>query len=60
MCQRGYLKRFDAFIAFLETLEEKWVARRAMRALEEWKSDPSTARPWREVFAELNVDIGDE
>ncbi len=60
MCRRDYMKRFDAFIAFLETLEEKWVARRAMQALEEWKSDPSTARPWREVFAELNVDVIDE
>ena len=60
MCQRDDLERFDAFIAFLETLEEKWVARRAMQALEEWKSDPSTARPWREVFAELNVDVIDE
>ncbi len=60
MCQRDYLKRFDAFIAFLETLEEQWVARRTLPALEEWKSDPSTARPWREVFAELNVDVIDE
>ena len=60
MDQRDYLKRFDAFIAVLESLEEQWLARQAMPALEEWKSDPSTARPWREVFAELGVDVSDE
>jgi len=31
-----------------------------MQALEEWKSDLSTARPWREVFEELDADISDE
>ena len=60
MYQRDFLKRFDALIAVLETLEEQWLARRAMPALEEWPSDPSTARPWREVFAELDVDVSDE
>ena len=54
------MKPFAGFIAVLEKLEEQWFARQAMPALEEWESDPSTARPWREVFAELDVDVSDE
>ena len=60
MFLRDYLKRFAVYIPDLETLEELWVARQAMPALEEWESDPSTGRPWREVFAELDVDVSDE
>ena len=48
------------YIAVLETLEDLRSARRAMPALEEWQADPSTAQPWRELFAELSVDVSDE
>ncbi|MDE0142201.1 MAG: hypothetical protein OXI80_01310 [Caldilineaceae bacterium] len=45
----------------LEKLEEHLAVRRALKALEEWEFDPLTARPWREVFADLGVDFsGDE
>src|SRR3990170_4621396 len=35
-----------------ETLEELRAAREASAAYEEWKRDPSVARPWNEVDAE--------
>ena len=56
----GVLIPFADYIAVLETLEDMRLARQAMPALEEWQNDPSTARPWREVFAELGVDVSDE
>ena len=56
----GALIPFADYIAVLETLEDMRLARQAMPALEEWQTDPSTARPWREVFAELGVDVSDE
>ena len=56
----GALIPFSDYIAVLETLEEMRLARQAMPALEEWQNDPSTARPWREVFAELGVDVSDK
>ncbi len=51
---------FADYIAVLETLEDSRSARQAMPALEEWRADPSTARPWREQFTELSVDVSDE
>ena len=36
-----------------ETLEELRAARSAAAAYEEWKRNPSVARPWDEVDAEL-------
>ena len=51
--------RFVDKIFFLEKLKEYWAIRRAVRALKEWNSDPSTARPWREVFAEMGVNVSD-
>ena len=56
----GALIPFADYIAVLETLEDLRLARQAMPALEEWQADPLTARPWREVFAELGVDVSDE
>ena len=47
------------YLALLESLEDLRVAQQALPALDEWQSDPSTARPWREVFAELGVDVSD-
>ena len=60
MTLKEYLLRLVDNIPLLEKLREYWAIRRAMRALDEWKSDPSTARPWREVFAEMGVDVSDE
>ena len=48
------------YLALLESLEDLRVAQQAVPALDEWQSDPSRARPWREVFAELGVDVSDE
>ena len=48
------------YLALLESLEDLRVAQQALPALEEWQSDPSTALPWREAFAELGVDVSDE
>ncbi len=56
----GALIPFADYIAVLEALEDVRLARQAMPALEEWQSDPSTARPWREVYSELNIDASDE
>lgn len=56
----GALIPFDDYIAVLETLEDLRLARQALPALEEWRADPSTARPWREVYAELGIDVSDE
>ncbi len=47
-------------VDYILLLEEHWAARRALKALEEWQDDPSTARPWRDVFAELGVDVSGE
>ena len=60
MTLKEYLLRLVDNIPFLEKLKEYWAARRAMKALKEWQTDPSTARPWREVFAEMGVDVSDE
>jgi prevent-host-death family protein len=39
--------------AILEELEDRRADRRAIEAYEEWKRDPSTARPFEEFEAEL-------
>ena len=56
----GALIPFADYVAILEELEDLRVARQAMAAVEEWQNDPSSARPWREVYAELGVVISDE
>ena len=57
---RDSLRRFAVSIAVLETLEELWIALQAKSAGEEWRADPSTLRPWREVLAELGYHFSDE
>jgi hypothetical protein len=52
----GALIPFADYVAILEALEDLRVVRQAISAVKEWEIDPSTARPWREVFAELGVD----
>lgn len=37
-----------------ETLEDMRAVREAATNYEEWKNDPSVARPWEEVDAELD------
>ena len=37
-----------------ETLEDMRAVREAAANYEEWKNDPSVARPWEEVDAELD------
>ena len=60
MTLQEYLLRLVDNIFFLEKLREYWAIRRAaLKALKEWQSDPSTARPWREVFAEVGVEVND-
>ena len=60
MTLKEYLLRLVDNFFFLEKQKEYWAARRALKALKEWQSDPSTARPWREVFAEKGVDGTDK
>jgi len=60
MTLKKHLLRLVDNIPLLEKLREYWAIRRAVRALKEWKSDPSTARPWREVFTEMGVNVSDE
>ena len=47
---------FEDFVALQEELDDMRAARRAHVALEEWRRDPSTARPYAEVRAELIAD----
>lgn len=41
------------WFALQEALADLRAARRADAAYQEWKRDPSTARPWTEIRAEL-------
>jgi prevent-host-death family protein len=45
--------RYEEYLALQEELEEFRLAKRAQAALEEWRRDPSTARSWEEVEADL-------
>jgi prevent-host-death family protein len=49
------------YVEWQEQLEDLRAARQAQAALEEWRRDPSTARPWSDVEAELVADglVGD-
>ncbi len=60
MNTRGFLRRLAFFSSFIECLEDRWAARQAKLALEEWESDPWTARPWRECLAELGICVRDD
>ena len=41
------------YVELLDALDDLRSARQARIALEEWRRDPSTARPWSEIEAEL-------
>lgn len=60
MTLKDCLLRLIYYMPLPERLEEHLTARRAIRALEEWQADPSSARPWREVFADLGVEVDGE
>lgn len=44
---------YEDFLALQEELDDLRAARRAQAALEEWERDPSTARDWEEIKAEM-------
>lgn len=44
---------FKDYLALQEELDDLRAARRAQAAYEEWKQDPSTARPYSEIRDEL-------
>lgn len=44
---------YEDFIALGEALDDLRLGRRAQAAYEEWKKDPSTARPWDDIRKEL-------
>jgi prevent-host-death family protein len=44
---------FEDYLNLQEELDDLRAAQRASLIYEEWKRDPSTARPWDEVKAEL-------
>lgn len=44
---------FQDYLALQEELDELRAVRRVAAAYEEWKQDPSTARPWKEIEREL-------
>ncbi len=44
---------FDDYDELQEYLEDLRLSREATKAYEEWREDPSSARPWEEVEAEL-------
>ena len=46
---------YEDYIALQEELEDLRLGRCAQVALEAWKRDPSLARPWREIKAELDA-----
>jgi prevent-host-death family protein len=43
----------EDYEALLDELDDLRAGRRAMEAYEEWKRDPSTARPYEDIRAEL-------
>lgn len=45
---------YEDYIALQDELDDLRSARRAQAALEAWRKDPSLARPWEEVKAELH------
>jgi prevent-host-death family protein len=47
---------YEAWLAVQEELEDLEVGARAQAAYERWQKDPSTARPWEDVEADLIAD----
>lgn len=50
---RYALIEYELYWALQEAIEEWYADQRASAEYEEWKRDPSTARPWAEVEADL-------
>ncbi|KXK51964.1 MAG: hypothetical protein UZ13_01520 [Chloroflexi bacterium OLB13] len=50
---RYALIEYELYLALQEAIEEWYAGQRAAAAYEEWLQDPSTARPWEEVKAEM-------
>lgn len=44
------------YVELVDALDDLRSVRRARAALEEWRRDPTTARPWEEVEAELRAE----
>lgn len=44
---------YGDYLELLDALDDLRSARQARMALEEWRRDPTTARPWPEIEAEL-------
>lgn len=44
------------YVEILDTLDDLRSARQAHATLEEWRRDPTTARPWDEIEAELRAE----
>ena len=44
---------YEMFLALQEEREEWKATQQAQAAVDEWRRDPTTARPWDEVKAEL-------
>lgn len=47
---------YEAWLAVQEELEDLEIGPRALAAYQRWKENPSTARPWEEVEADLIAD----
>jgi prevent-host-death family protein len=47
---------YQDFAAIEEIMEDLRDVREAQVALEEWRRDPTTARPWKEIKAEFTTD----
>jgi prevent-host-death family protein len=47
---------YHDYVAFQEEVDDRRTARRAAEAYEAWKQDPTLARPWDEIEAELVAD----
>jgi hypothetical protein len=44
---------YELYLVLQETIDEWYAGQRAAAAYQEWLEDPSTARPWEEVKAEM-------
>ncbi len=47
---------YEDYVALEETLQDIRDAREAQQILDEWRRDPTSVRPWKEVREELLTD----
>lgn len=47
---------YEDYLALEEVLEDLRAARQAAKTYEEWKKNPSQARPYKEILAELEAE----